>query len=284
MPMIYDCFTFHNELELLTLRLHELAPAVDYFVLVEATQTFQGNDKPLYYNENKEKFREFERQIIHIIVEFPRHISNPYSQKSPAWAREYYQREQIAQGLRNAIPSDLVIVSDVDEIISAERLKQCLVHRRSNSLTIFTMPAYSFYINRRVRNMVWTLGPRMIAFGQLQSTQRLRMCKLSASQRFPGTCLNRFYTRIWNWLNMNVNAAVEEITDAGWHFTSLGSWQDYRAKVDAFSHEELKESAIYRSETSYHALIQDITEPVDLCKLPTYVRKDIRLFNRFLAS
>jgi hypothetical protein len=37
--MIYDCFTFFNELELLELRLHELAGVVDKFVLVEATQT-----------------------------------------------------------------------------------------------------------------------------------------------------------------------------------------------------------------------------------------------------
>lgn len=32
--MIFDCFTFFNELELLELRLHELAGVVDKFVLV----------------------------------------------------------------------------------------------------------------------------------------------------------------------------------------------------------------------------------------------------------
>ncbi len=38
--MIYDCFTFFNELELLEVRLHELSGVVDKFVLVETTQTF----------------------------------------------------------------------------------------------------------------------------------------------------------------------------------------------------------------------------------------------------
>ena len=34
--MIYDCFSFYNELDLLEIRLNELVNAVDRFVLVEA--------------------------------------------------------------------------------------------------------------------------------------------------------------------------------------------------------------------------------------------------------
>jgi beta-1,4-mannosyl-glycoprotein beta-1,4-N-acetylglucosaminyltransferase len=33
--MVYDCFTFYNELDLLEIRLHTLADVVDRFVLVE---------------------------------------------------------------------------------------------------------------------------------------------------------------------------------------------------------------------------------------------------------
>ena len=51
---IYDCFLFFNELDLLEIRLNVLNDYVDYFVLVEATQTFTNKDKPLYYKENKE--------------------------------------------------------------------------------------------------------------------------------------------------------------------------------------------------------------------------------------
>ena len=50
---IFDCFLFHSELEMLELRLHELAPAVDFFVLVESTRTFTGQRKPLYYERSK---------------------------------------------------------------------------------------------------------------------------------------------------------------------------------------------------------------------------------------
>ena len=37
--MIYDCFTFFNELDLLEIRLNVLNQYVDKFVIVEATRT-----------------------------------------------------------------------------------------------------------------------------------------------------------------------------------------------------------------------------------------------------
>ena len=40
-------FSFFNELDLLELRLHELNKVVDYFVLVEATLTHSGWNKPI---------------------------------------------------------------------------------------------------------------------------------------------------------------------------------------------------------------------------------------------
>jgi len=40
--MIYDCFMLFNELEVLELRLNELHPVVDRFVLVEATMKTRG--------------------------------------------------------------------------------------------------------------------------------------------------------------------------------------------------------------------------------------------------
>ena len=44
-PKIIDCFIFYNELDLLNYRLNLLDEYVDYFVLVEATHTFVGNEK-----------------------------------------------------------------------------------------------------------------------------------------------------------------------------------------------------------------------------------------------
>ena len=68
---VFDVFLFFNELDLLEIRLNMLYPFIDYFVINEATQTFFGSDKPLYYLENKERFRKFEDKIIHNIIEPP---------------------------------------------------------------------------------------------------------------------------------------------------------------------------------------------------------------------
>ena len=63
--MVYDSFQFFNELDILLLRMHILNDVVDKFVISESTVTFSGDAKPLYYEENKEMFQEFEHKIIH---------------------------------------------------------------------------------------------------------------------------------------------------------------------------------------------------------------------------
>ena len=47
--MVYDCFLFFNELELLEVRLNEMASFVDKFVIVEASETFRGAPKPFIF-------------------------------------------------------------------------------------------------------------------------------------------------------------------------------------------------------------------------------------------
>ena len=88
--MIYDCFTFFNEFDLLEIRLNELDSVVDKFVLVEATKTFSGKDKPLYFNENKNKFNKFLNKIIHVIVD-------EYPNLNGDWVIENHQRNEISK-------------------------------------------------------------------------------------------------------------------------------------------------------------------------------------------
>ena len=62
--MIFDCFTFFNELELLELRLELLSTVVDRFIIVEASKTHSGLGKPFYFEENRARFSRFEDKII----------------------------------------------------------------------------------------------------------------------------------------------------------------------------------------------------------------------------
>lgn len=107
--MILDCFIFYNELDILKKRLTYLSPVVDTFVIVESTVTFRGTPKELYFEKNREAFREWDHKIVHVVVD-----DNPTGENP--WEREHFQRNCITRGLRGVADDALVMVSDVDEI------------------------------------------------------------------------------------------------------------------------------------------------------------------------
>ena len=69
MPRVFDCFTFFNELDVLEIRLAELDPLVDHFVIVEATRTFTAKPKPLYFADNRKRYDRYAHKIIHVVVD-----------------------------------------------------------------------------------------------------------------------------------------------------------------------------------------------------------------------
>ena len=100
--MVYDCFQFFNELDILKLRMHVLNDVVDKFVISEATVTFSGEKKPLYFQENREMFKEFEDKIIHKVVD-----DTPMD--TSAFMRDSHQKCAVARGLEGAKDDDIVI-------------------------------------------------------------------------------------------------------------------------------------------------------------------------------
>ena len=140
---IIDCFTFYNELDMLEYRLTVLDDIVDYFILVESEKTHAGEIKPLYYNENKERYAKWKHKIIHIIVEL-------YSKE--IWNNGWTQRRAIDRGIQklNLNPNDLIIISDVDEIpnpISIGWLKTQTVEK----MIVLEMDYYNFNIETFIK-------------------------------------------------------------------------------------------------------------------------------------
>jgi len=128
---IYDCFVFNNELDLLNLRLSLLNEKVTKFILVESKKSHSGEDKPLYFQENKHLFSEYLSKITHIIVDdFPKEMiySPSESDVDPKlhihWFRENYQRNEILKGLyqESIHNNDIILISDLDEIPDPEKL------------------------------------------------------------------------------------------------------------------------------------------------------------------
>ncbi|MBO5564538.1 MAG: glycosyl transferase GT17 family protein [Lachnospiraceae bacterium] len=116
--MIYDCFQFFNELDMLKIRMHIMDPIVDYFVISEANETFSGLPKPYYYEENKEMFSEFADKIIHVTV-----TDTP---EGGTHERDTFQKNAVTRGLQNCTDDDIIIFSDLDEIPNPEEIQKIL--------------------------------------------------------------------------------------------------------------------------------------------------------------
>lgn len=113
MPRIFDCFLFHNELDILQCRVEELYDVVHRFVVVECGETHRGAPKKSVYLGAIDRFRPWSNKIQYVWV--PRLFQgNPKE-------REHEHRERIRDGvqLAGAKPDDIVIQSDADEIPTA---------------------------------------------------------------------------------------------------------------------------------------------------------------------
>ena len=110
MSRLFDCFTFSDELDLLSFRLELLSDVVDGFVLVEAPRSFSGQPKPLVFQDNRDRFERYLSKVRHIVVS---DLPDPIPTR---WIPEAFQRNAVERGLTDARDDDLILVSDVDEI------------------------------------------------------------------------------------------------------------------------------------------------------------------------
>lgn len=107
MPRTIDCFTFYNENDVLEIRLQELYPVVDKFVIIQASETFRGHPKPDYFDYDR--FAGYMHKIdLYDIGGFG-------SENQSTWDREIFQRNYIMEAIGDRI-DDTIIISDVDEI------------------------------------------------------------------------------------------------------------------------------------------------------------------------
>ena len=110
---IYDCFQYFNEDHILDLRMNILDEYVDYFVISESTKTHQGKNKKI--NFDIKNFKKFKSKIKFIVADYDQDINfkKHFGGESPI---EQHQRNCLIEGIKDALPEDLIILSDSDEI------------------------------------------------------------------------------------------------------------------------------------------------------------------------
>jgi beta-1,4-mannosyl-glycoprotein beta-1,4-N-acetylglucosaminyltransferase len=195
--MIIDAFPFFNELDLLEVRLETLDPVVDAFVLVEATKTQTLKEKPLFFKENIKRYEKFWNKIRHVIVDdCPK--SNDH-----LWKMENFQRNCIKRGLWGTDPTDVVMVSDVDEIPDPSKIVAASKADGANLLA-FDMSFHAYYANLVSPKKGW-IGTVMTKMETLDviEPQDIR----------------------------NVKDSAPRIDNAGWHLSWLGGWEKAYTKL-----------------------------------------------------
>ncbi len=225
--MVYDCFTFYNELDLLEIRLNVLEGVVDRFVLVESTRTHSNQQKHLFFQENKGRFAAFLSRIEHVIIDdFP-------DDRSP-WALEGHQRNGIVRALTACVDEDDILISDLDEIPSPEKIRE---YAGSPGIKLFEQGKFYYFLNYlNVTDPVWCQGTKMLSYRDFRTGTG---CMENIHDKNFMAALNRGVTATRVRLIKN----AIHVKDGGWHFSYVGGYEAIADKIRSFSHQEFNTEA-----------------------------------------
>ena len=205
--MIYDCFMFNDELDMLLLRLTYMSKYVDYFVIGESVQTHSNLNKPLFYLDHIDKFSEFKEKIIHVNI--------PPVSGLDSWGNEYYQRNYLKEGLKNCKDDDIIIIGDNDEFIDMEYLHSKYAITKP---TIIEMDLFYYFFNLKTGvKWQWNLITPYSFIKNVNIGDRESYFKLDS-----------------------VTILKDTTKTLGWHFSYLFGFniQLYQSKLKSFSHQE----------------------------------------------
>lgn len=200
--MIYDCFPFLNEIEILELRLHTLSDVVDKFVIVEANRTFSGNPKEYFLPRYWSSLAEFRDKIIYVQVDDMPESQNP-------WTRAFHQKNAIMRGLVECADKDIILVSDLDEIPRPDAIRQLFEDDHCRDLLhsypiAFAQRNFYYFVNC-LDPRTWQ-GTVAIKFNNLRYPQNLR----------------------------NLRDRLPRLRFGGWHFSYIGGPERIIYKLNSY--------------------------------------------------
>jgi beta-1,4-mannosyl-glycoprotein beta-1,4-N-acetylglucosaminyltransferase len=235
--MVFDCFTFFNELDLLEFRLKLLSDVVDKFVICESNYTHSGKLKPYYFEENKDRYSKWLDKIVYLPIEqsiegLNFDTVNSYTPTNGSWILENEQRMALLYAGEIMRDDDLVLVGDLDEIPNPGALVAILqndmLHKNNVAISLSLLFHY-YYFN----------------------------CQMEGFDRiWNGTvvCLaDYFRSNNPQYLRDNRNNFTR-LPNAGWHFSYLGGIDKIKKKIESFAHTEFNRPDITSDENIKDAI------------------------------
>tara|TARA_B100000575_G_C23066596_1_gene614171 strand:+ start:46 stop:915 length:870 start_codon:yes stop_codon:yes gene_type:complete len=222
---------YFDEDLLLDLRLNSLDKFVKKFVITEATYNHRGGKKKLNFDINK--FKKFKDKIIYIVVDKePENIQQLSSNDSKerqgeklilnGMARDYWQRENLSKGLKQAGNDDLILISDLDEVPNLENLQ---LNDVKDNVIIFEQKILYYKLNLLYEDFTWQ-GTRAIKYKNFKSPQWLRNIK---GKNYPKWRIDTFFSK-------KKYSNIIFIKNGGWHFTCLKTPEQLEKKLLNYAH------------------------------------------------
>jgi len=234
--MLVDAFIFYNEKELVELRVKYLNDLVDYFVVIEADVTHQGKKKDWNFPSILDgSLRKFSNKIKYYKVNINMKEAESGSgwiigtkKGGRSWKIENMQRNYIQQACKNFSSNDIIIISDVDEIPSRDKI-EFIKSSNFKKIAPVAFEQFLFQLNcnyLNIENWVGTIVTTKEIIERYQP-QDLRNQKLRLS----------YFIR------------------AGWSFSSFGGVKNVQEKMEAFAHVEYNKE-IYKNEAHVRKCIE----------------------------
>lgn len=217
MMKIYDCITFFNELDILEIRMNILDPYVDFFVINESPYTFTGNSKALFFEKNKERFKNFEHKIIH-------NIFTENNLEWNQWARGLAQKGGVLGNLITELKDeDVIIYSDADEFPDFKSFDFNKIYDPDH-LFICMQDLYYYYLN------TLQLSSGQSNFWRGSRFSSWKLLKRNSIDEF------RSYDSSFH---KCCQSQIRYISNAGWHFSYIGGIDSIKYKLNSYEHTEL---------------------------------------------
>ena len=263
---IYDCFQYFNEDHIVDLRMNILDPYVDFFVISESTKTHQGQNKKI--NFDIKNFPQFKDKIKFLVADYDKKI-NFENHTGGESIIEQHQRNYLINGLKDASPDDLIILSDSDEIPDLSKIKNI---NRNKKFIAFSQKMFMYKLNLlNVEESGW-IGSKITKKKNISSMQDLRNLKF---KNYP----------FWR-----IDKRHLQIIEGGWHFSFLQTPDQILKKIKSFSHGEFNNSLLNENSIEEKILKnEDIfnrgftLKKIDLNKnFPKYIYNNQEKFSKWI--
>ena len=223
-------------------------PYVDRFVIEESTVTFSGEPKELVFEKYKDQFKDYLHKITYIVVD-----DTPI-EGADTHERDYFQKNKLIQGLKDAASDDVIIFSDADEIPNPVVLEQII--KNFDKTKVYHLAQRNFYVYVNNEEKSGKLLSITGEFPGIPDSERLWLgTKICNIDNIPAEGI----VRLRDIIPVTDPRSVR-VADGGWHFGYMGGYREtdpmkrIGVKTKAAAHQNYNEREIL-AETMDHLIL-----------------------------